>query len=146
MFTQCSETFIPQKRMLLVRNTWLPTQNFFPTQSSPQGSRSPSWELQMPPMVGHRILLSQVPNPPSPGQGSIILQLFFGCFSAVFCRTLHSVPQTWVSFHKNLLLHIPVNVPAYVAMVISVRLGWRSLVLGWRSMQPPPLAAMIQFC
>lgn len=35
-------------------------------------------------------LFSQVPNFLSPGQGSIIPQLFFGCFSAVFCRTLHS--------------------------------------------------------
>lgn len=71
---------------------------------------------------------------------------FSGCFSAVLCRTLHSALQTCISFHKNLVLHIPANVPGYVAMAISVRLRWHSMTLGLRYMQPPPLASLIRCC
>lgn len=69
-----------------------------------------------------------MPNFPSPGQGSIIPQLCVGCFSAVLRRTPHSALQTRVSFHKNLVLHIPAHVPGYVAMAISVRLRWLSVI------------------
>lgn len=116
-----------RKGTLLVRNTWTLTQSFFLTQSSPPGSWSSPGEGRCSPGLGNYcILLSQAPNFPAPGQGSIIPRLIVGCFSAVSCRTPHSALQTRVSFHKNLVLHIPVRVPGDVAMAISVSLRWRS--------------------
>lgn len=64
-----------------------------------------------------------------------------GCFSAVLHRTLHHTFQALVSFDKNLVLHIPANVPGDVAVANTIILHWHSTFLGLWYMQPMVYAA-----
>lgn len=86
-------------------------------------------------------------NFPFPWPGLNHSSALFLAASQQFCAELSTLLFKHESpFHKNLVLHIPANVPGCVAMAISVRLRWHSMILGLRYMQPPPLASLIQFC
>lgn len=70
---------------------------------------------------------------------------FFGCFSAVLHRTPHHTFQTLVSFDKNLVSHIPADVPGDAAVAHTVILRWHSTFLGLWYMQPPLLTVLVRF-
>ena len=70
---------------------------------------------------------------------------FFGCFSAVLHRTPHHTFQTLVSFDKNLVSHIPADVPGDAAVAHTVILRGHSTLLGLWYMQPPLLTVLVRF-